>query len=169
MRATFASHSMAIHIHIFASLLALLLGPLQFSRKLRSSRPFVHRWMGRIYLGVAVALGGAAGLYMSYYAFGGLVAKAGFAGLAVAWLYTGLRAFTAVRSGDFASHERWMMRNYALTFGAVTLRLLLPPVFIFELPFAASYAAISWLCWVPNLLVAEWVWKTASKSSVATT
>jgi hypothetical protein len=65
---------------------------------------------------------------MSQYAFGGLLAKLGFAGLAIAWLFTGARAFVAARNRDFVSHRRWMIRN--------------------------------WLCWVPNLLVAEWLAKT---------
>lgn len=160
MRAAFESHPIGINTHIFASLLALVLGPFQFSTTLRSRRPWLHRWLGRVYLGVAVAVGGTAGLYMSYYAFGGVVAKLGFAALAVSWLCTGLRAFAAARRRDFASHRRWMIRNFALTFAAVTLRLYLPPVFILGLPFATAYAAISWLCWVPNLLVAEWLAKT---------
>ena len=72
------------------------------------------------------------------YAFGGPLAKLGFAGLAIAWLFTGARAFVAARTRDFVSHRRWMIRNFALTFAAVTLRLYLPPVFIVGLPFAMS-------------------------------
>lgn len=155
MRATFQSHPVGITTHIFASALALLLGPFQFSRHLRLQRPELHRWMGRIYLGVAVVVGGAAGLYMSYYAFGGIAAKLGFAGLALSWLYTGAKAFTAARGLDFVAHRRWMIRNFSLTFAAVTLRLYLPSVFIFQLPFELAYAVIAWACWVPNLLIAE--------------
>jgi uncharacterized membrane protein len=160
MRAAFESHSIGIKTHIFASALALLLGPFQFSARLRRKRPTLHRWLGRVYLGIAVAVGGVAGLYMSQHAFGGLLAKLGFACLAVAWLFTGARAFVSARNRDFASHRRWMIRNFALTFAAVTLRLYLPPVFIFGLPFETSYAVIAWVCWLPNLLVAEWLAKT---------
>lgn len=157
MRAVFESHPLGIGIHIFASSLALILGPFQFLAGLRTRRPHLHRWLGRIYLGVAVTAGGLAGLYMSYHAFGGLVAKLGFAGLALGWLYTGLRAYGAARAHDFAAHRRWMIYNFALTFAAVTLRLYLPWAFVFGWPFAQTYAAIAWLCWVPNLLVARWL------------
>lgn len=157
MTAVFRSHPVAIGTHIYASSLALLLGPFQFVQGLRARRPALHRWMGRIYLGVGVAVGGGAGLYMSYHAFGGLTGKLGFACLALAWLYTGARAYAAVRAGDIAAHRCWMMRNFALTLAAVTLRLYLPPVFIFQLPFAPAYAFIAWACWVPNLIVAEWL------------
>lgn len=162
MRAAFESHPVGIGIHIVASALALLLGPLQFSARLRSGRPALHRWLGRVYLGVGVAVGGAAGLYMSRHAFGGPLAQAGFAGLALAWLYTGARAYAAARARDFAAHRRWMIRNFALTFAAVTLRLYLPPVFILGLPFAPAYSVIAWLCWVPNLVVAERLANSAS-------
>lgn len=164
MRAVFEAHPVGIGTHIFASALALLLGPLQFSSRLRARRPMLHRWMGRAYLGVAVAVGGSAGLYMSVHAFGGPVAKLGFAGLALAWLFTGAQAYTAARRRDFAAHRRWMIRNFALTFAAVTLRLYLPPVFILQLPFAPAYAVIAWLCWVPNLLIAERIVRAVRRS-----
>lgn len=159
MQATFERHAPAIQAHILASALALLLGPAQFSTRLRASRPRLHRWMGRIYLGLAVGVGGIAGLYMSAVAFGGMPARLGFAGLALAWLYTGARAYGAIRRRAVAEHRQWMIRNFALSLAAVTLRLYLPFSFIFGWPFATAYATIAWLCWVPNLLVAEWLLK----------
>lgn len=47
----------------------------------------------------------------------------GLAGLALAWLYTGLRAYLAIRARDIAAHRCWMVRNFALAFASVTLRL----------------------------------------------
>jgi hypothetical protein len=55
-----------------------------------------------------------------------------------------------------------MIRSFALTFAAVTLRLYLPASQIAGMPFPAAYSAIAWLCWVPNLLVAEWFIRAAS-------
>jgi hypothetical protein len=48
-----------------------------------------------------------------------------------------------------------MIRSYALTFAAVTLRLYLPMALMASLDGLASYRAIAFLCWVPNLIVAE--------------
>jgi hypothetical protein len=48
-----------------------------------------------------------------------------------------------------------MVRNFALTFAAVTLRLWLPTAIIAGAPFELAYPVIAWLCWVPNLLLAE--------------
>jgi hypothetical protein len=111
--------------------------------------------MGRLYLGVGVLCGGLAGLYLATHAFGGPVSRLGFASLALAWLYTGWRAYRAIRAREVATHRRWMVRNFALTFAAVTLRLWIPASVVAGLPFATAYAAIAWLCWVPNLLFAE--------------
>ena len=155
MRATFEANAFAIKAHIFASAVALTLGPFQFSTRLRTRFLAVHRWMGRVYLAVGVGVGGLAGLYMAAHSFGGIVAHLGFGGLAIAWLYTGVRAYLAIRARDIAAHRRWMVRNFSLTFAAVTLRLYLPALLLTG-NFEAGYALIAWLCWVPNLLVAEW-------------
>ena len=155
MRATFEAHRLGLYAHVFAAIFALALGPFQFSARLRTRHLRLHRWSGRLYLGVGVLIGGAAGLYMAAYAFGGTVARLGFAGLAIAWLYTGLRAYVAIRSRDVTAHRRWMVRNFALTFAAVTLRLYLPAAVAAGVEMETAYPVIAWLCWVPNLVVAE--------------
>ena len=50
-----------------------------------------------------------------------------------------------------------MIRSYAVTLAALTLRLYLPLSQAAGIEFVAAYQVISWLCWVPNLLFAEWV------------
>jgi uncharacterized membrane protein len=155
MKASFLTHNVGIYAHIFASAVAICLGPFQFLASIRRRFVRLHRWMGRVYLGIGVLVGGLAGLYMATFAFGGIVSKLGFAMLAVLWLYTGLRAFLAIRRGEVTEHRRWMVRNFSLTLAAVTLRILLPASQIAGMPFEVAYPAIAWLCWVPNLLVAE--------------
>jgi uncharacterized membrane protein len=155
MRAAFQANSIGIYAHVFASAVALTLGPFQFSSRLRASHIQLHRWSGRAYLGVGVLLGGLSGLYMSFHAFGGAVARLGFGCLALAWLFTGLRAFLAIRRRDVALHRRWMVRNFALTFAAVMLRLYLPASMAAGVAFGLAYPVIAWLCWLPNVVVAE--------------
>lgn len=48
-----------------------------------------------------------------------------------------------------------MLRSYALTSAAITLRLYLGAATAAKLPFADAYPAIAWLCWVPNLALVE--------------
>ncbi len=155
MRATFDAHRQAITTHIVCAAVALILGPLQFSHRLRQSRPGLHRLIGYVYLLVGVGVGGAAGLYMSLFASGGTLARIGFGALACAWLYTGVAAFLAALEKDFAAHRAWMVRNFALTFAAVTLRLSMVPLFAMDIPFASFYPVLAWTCWIPNLLAAE--------------
>lgn len=152
-RDVYLAHQTGILTHIVGGVMALSLGPFQFLASLRERRPRVHRWIGRFYL-VGVLLGGVAGLYMSAYAYTGLVATLGFATLAILWLSIGFLAYRAIRAGFVDVHRQWMIRNFALTFAAVTLRL--------EIPFLAmlfggetGYQLVAWLCWLPNLLVAE--------------
>jgi hypothetical protein len=92
---------------------------------------------------------------MSVFAYGGPVAQFGFAVLAMLWLYTGLRAFTAIRTGNVSGHRRWIIRNFSLTLAAVTLRVYLPITMASGIEFALAYQVIAWLCWVPNLIIAE--------------
>jgi len=47
------------------------------------------------------------------------------------------------------------VRSFAMTFAAVTLRLYLPIAPMMGYDFMPAYVAISWLAWVPNLMVAE--------------
>lgn len=164
MRLTFLSHATGLYLHVFASSLALLTGPFQFSPTLRQRRPRMHRVLGRIYLGGGVLVGGLSGLYMSTHAFGGTGARLGFACLAIAWLYTGYRALRAIRRGAVAEHRAWMVRNFSLTLAAVTLRIYLPSSMVLGIPFETAYPFIAWLCWAPNLVIAERCFVPASRA-----
>lgn len=153
MKLNFIANKAVIYTHIFASAVALILGPFQLSTSLRRRFTSLHRLSGRVYLVVGVLLGGLSALYMSAFAFGGLIARLGFACLALFWLYTGLKAFLAIRQGLVAEHRKWMVRNFSLTFAAVTLRIYIPLSIAAGAPFEAAYPVIAWLCWVPNILV----------------
>jgi len=169
MKLAFEAHRVAILTHIFCSALAMLLGPWQFVPGLRARRPVLHRWSGRLYLVAGVLPGGIAGLYVSGFAFGGPVNQLGFAVLAVLWLASGVQAYRTIRAGRVNAHRQWMLRNFALTFAAVTLRIYLGTFAAMGIPFATFYAWLGWLCWVPNVLLIEWYIrrkKTAEKTPI---
>jgi len=153
--AHFARYFPLLLMHIIGGVVALVLGPWQFWERVRERYLRLHRWMGRAYL-IAVLAGSTAGLAMATVSLGGLVTHIGFGSLAGLWLLTALFAYFRVRHGEIDSHRDWMTRNYALTFAAVTLRLWLP-FFArgFHIEIMQAYMTVSWLCWVPNLLVAE--------------
>ncbi len=152
-----------LRAHIAASGFALIFGCFQFLKPLRQKAPRVHRWMGRGYV-LACLSGGAAGATIALSSTAGPIAGWGFFILGVLWLaFTSLGWFAAVRR-DFVAHERWMIRSFALTLGAVTLRLYLPigPMLTGG-DFLAAYVWIAWLAWVPNLIVAELLIATSRK------
>lgn len=144
------------YIHISFGGIALLTGWTQFSKRLRLRYLSAHRFIGKIYL-IAVLLSGTAGLYVAYYASGGIICTLGFGILAIVWLYTAIKAYTSIRALNIEEHKNWMTRNYALTFAAVTLRIYLPllTMFVFHNDFIPGYRIVSWLAWVPNLIIAE--------------
>jgi len=151
----FLTVPLAAALHLAASAIALAVGPFQHNSRIRGRFVNLHRWMGRTYV-LAVLAGGIAALVLATLSQGGLPTHIGFGLLAVLWLGTTATAYGYIRAGHQVSHRRWMTRSYALTFAAVTLRIYLPLSFAVGLPFEPAYQAISWLCWVPNLIVAEW-------------
>jgi uncharacterized membrane protein len=156
-QARFAEIPLFAAFHVVGSGVALLLGGFQFLRRIRTASPDLHRWMGRIYL-IAVLIGGIGGAVLAGRADGGLVAKLGFFLLSVVWLVSGWQAYAAARRGEITAHQLWMTRNFALTFAAVTLRLYLGIMTgALGIDFAEAYPAVAWICWVPNLIIAEWL------------
>lgn len=152
-------------VHATSSGLALLLGPWQFWPSLRARRPWLHRLAGRSYLAFCL-VGGLTGLVLGLNTAAGPLAQGGFTSLAVVWLGVNAMGYSAVLRRDFISHRRWMIRSFALTFAAVTLRLYLPISFAPGFSFEVAYPIISWACWAPNLIVAE-VWLRAHPQPTA--
>lgn len=144
----------AFFAHVILAPVALALVPFQLWQGLRDRRPLVHRLMGRAY-GMAVVISGASGLWLAVTTEAGPVAAFGFGLLAVLWLGTTITGIRLAMGGDRIAHRRWMIRSIALTLAAVTLRIQIPVGMVLEVPFDTAYPVIAWLCWVPNLILAE--------------
>ena len=142
-------------IHATLAATALLIGPFQFLARLRARWPKVHRAIGKAY--VAACLTAApAGFVLAMGSDAGPIAQSGFAVLAVLWFGATSYAFWLATQRRFVEHRRWMVRSFAMTFAAVTLRLYLPiPPMFLHMSFIEGYRVISWFCWTSNLLVAE--------------
>jgi uncharacterized membrane protein len=170
-----AAVQLAFYLHIGFSGLALLLSPSQFVTGLRTRAPQVHRAVGRVVLG-SIAIGGVAGLVLAPFSLAGAVGTAGFGLLAVLWVAFAATALLAILRGDVAAHRRWVVRTFALTYAAVTLRLWLAVLIAGQmglagvdeqLAFDRAYFLVPFLAWVPNLLVAEWYLTTRSRTPAA--
>jgi hypothetical protein len=157
--------------HMIAGPIALFAGAFQFLPRLRTHRPRLHRWTGRIYM-IACLVSGVGALATAPFASGGPVAGLGFGLLAVCWLTSSIGGWRAALQGKFDQHRIWMRFSYAMTFGAVTLRLQIP----FGIMFFGfhSYTEMSpWLAytaWIPNVIVValySWLRKSSRTSLVA--
>ncbi|GAB1819424.1 DUF2306 domain-containing protein [Herbidospora sp. RD11066] len=145
----------AFYAHIVFGGTALFLSPFQFAARIRNRVPRVHRVVGRIAL-ASILVAGVSGAVIAPVNAAGAIGTAGFGTLAVLWVAFAVMAFAAIRKGDVERHRQWATRVFALTYAAVTLRLwlvvLMPTLGSFE----AAYKIVPFLCWVPNLIVAEW-------------
>ena len=148
------THVGALTVHAGFAATALLIGPFQFFASLRASRRTLHRRIGLTYV-ICVLGGGLGGLVLSFGTTAGPVAGAGFGLLAVIWIGVTGNAWRLAVRRSFAAHARWMIRSFALTLAAVTLRIYMPLAVALHLDMPTAYVAIAWLCWVPNLIVAE--------------
>jgi len=141
-------------VHVLASATALLIGPFQFLTARKPARRGVHRTLGRIYA-VGCLVGAVSGLMLAVGASTGLVSTMGFGLLAIAWFATVAIGWRKAIQGNLSDHQEWMIRSFALTLAAVTLRLYLPIAQILPIDFEDGYRAISFLSWIPNLVIAE--------------
>ena len=151
----FAISPLTIAVHLAGGVVAIVLGAFQLNSRLRTRFRQAHRRLGQTYI-VAVTAGGLAGFILAFNSSGGLVTHFGFGLMAICWVGSTLNAYRHIRVGDVLAHRAWMIRSYAVTLAAVTLRVYLPLSLANGIEFEAAYQAISWLCWVPNLLVVEW-------------
>jgi len=86
---------------------------------------------------------------------GGLYVQLGFGLMAIVWLITTLNAYLLIRQRQVQAHQQWMIRSYAVTLAGVTLRLYLGISVLLGVKFVEAYPVLAWLCWVPNLIIAE--------------
>jgi hypothetical protein len=154
----------AFFIHVYASMWVLFAGFTQFSKTLLRERPGLHRIMGYIYVTDVLLITGPAGLLMGFYANGGLSSRIAFVLLAALWMFFTAMALIKAKQKDFRAHRRYMIRSYALTLSALTLRawkysiansIAIPPMDL--------YRIVAWLGWLGNLVVAEWIIRKMKK------
>lgn len=125
-----------------------------------------HRFTGRVYV---VSVLAAALPTPAFWAAGasGWASSSGFVALALAWVAATGLGWHAARRGKFAAHRRWMLRSYATTFAALTLRLQLGLLLLAGLPFREAFAIAAWASWLCNLAVLECVLRRPVLSSAA--
>jgi len=136
---------------------ALLLGPLQFSDRLRQRFTKLHRVIGRFYV-AGVFVGAPMGLYIQYYEerMGGTRSFSFAAGTdAALWVLTTAVALFFILKGKVQQHRHWMTRSYAVAIVFLEVRVV-SGVFGFDNNPAIS-ETIVWMCVAFSLLFADLV------------
>lgn len=134
---------------------ALLLGPLQFSDRLRQRFTKLHRVIGRFYV-VGVFVGAPMGLYIQYYEerMGGTRSFSLAAGTdAALWILTTAVAMFFILRGKVQQHRQWMTRSYAVAIVFLEVRAV-SGVLGFDESVTAG-ETIVWMCVAFSLLFAD--------------
>ena len=144
------------YIHITSSLWVMAGGILQFIPAVFRKKPAFHRWTGKLYVFSVLFLAAPSGLVLAFFANGGLPAKVGFSLQCVVWWLTTFIAWREIMQGKWTLHAEWMIRSYAITLAAVSLRTesYLMYYLLGTKPIE-TYLTVTWLSWTGNLLLAE--------------
>lgn len=146
----------AFYIHVFGSIFTLIAGFTQFSSYILVHHKKLHRLVGKIYVFAVLIVNAPAAFIMAIYASGLLPSKIAFVILDCLWFWFTYKAYKTAMNRDYKLHKEYMIRSYALTFSAITLRtwrIILSSLFVIT-PLHL-YMIDAWLGFVPNLLIAE--------------
>jgi uncharacterized membrane protein YozB (DUF420 family) len=142
--------------HGMAGACALLLGPMQFSDRLRQRFAKFHRVVGRFYIaGVFVAA--PLGFYIQHFEerMGGArsFSVAAAVDAALWWLTTGI-ALVFILKGKVQQHRQWMTRSFAVALVFLEVRVILGVTGLEKLNGAFDETVV-WICLAFSILFAD--------------
>jgi len=142
--------------HGMAGACALLLGPMQFSDRLRQRFTKFHRVVGRFYIaGVFVAA--PLGFYIQHFEerMGGArsFSVAAAVDAALWWLTTGI-ALAFILKGKVQQHRQWMTRSFAVALVFLEVRVILGVTGLEKLNGAFDETVV-WICLAFSILFAD--------------
>jgi len=150
--------------HGLGGTLALALGALQFSTRVRRRHPRLHRFSGKLYIASAFVAGPVA-IWIAFitspwFLIPFTVIQAG------TWMLFTFAAYSCIRRGDVNAHRRWMMRSYALVLIFLEGRVLM------AIPALARHGMeavvlVNWACLAVTLVAVECIlhWREIVPSS----
>lgn len=149
------------YAHVYTSIFVLFSGFIAVFVKPKAAFRNLHKFFGKIYVILLLLIAAPSGIYMGFYANGGILAKISFVILGILWWFTTYKAYLEIRKKNVLNHKKWMYRSYALAVSAITLRLWkVVLVYFFQPNPMDVYELIAWLGWVPNLILTEILIKT---------
>jgi uncharacterized membrane protein YozB (DUF420 family) len=147
----------AFYLHIIGSSIILLVGFFQFSKWVYNKRP-LHKALGKVYV-FGVLFFSAPGAYvMTLFINRGKWVFVSFLLQNTLWVIFTVAAWVLIKNRNVDGHVKMMRRSYSLAFGAVTLRFYIFLCSIFSargVDFPNNYIIISFMSWLPNLVLVE--------------
>jgi uncharacterized membrane protein len=154
---TFAgAYRPAFYIHIFSGPIVLLNGLILLSETVRRHYPRLHRYLGRIQVGVLLLFMLPSALVMSPQSFAGWPAGLSFLLLSAATAICAIAGVHFARRQRYHQHRRWMLRCNVLICSAVALRQISGGFGLFGVQNAeGAYIVAAWTSWLVPLVVCE--------------
>jgi hypothetical protein len=165
--ANFARHRGLTLAHIIPAAFYITLLPFQFANRLRARFPRLHRWNGRVLVGLGAYVAITA-LVMSFtMAIGGANESAATALYAVLLLFFLYKGFRTALTRRFSEHREWMVRAYGVTLGISVTRPIVGAFFAARrLQPQQFFGTAFWLGFTISLLAAEgWLIRTRSATA----
>ncbi len=158
----FARYPLLTLLHIIPGVLFMVLGPLQFVRRIRSRHLQLHRWSGRVFVASGAVIGVTALIMGIVMAIGGANETAATVFFAVIFLVALGKAVIHIRRGDSARHREWMLRAFAVGLAIATIRPIVALFFILsDLSPREFFGIAFWLGFTSHLIAAElWIQHT---------
>ncbi len=148
------------YVHVYSAIFVLLAGFTQFNSRILTAYPKIHKYLGYLYVGFVLLFASPSGIFIGWFANGGLIVKTSFIILGVLWFWVTLKATLLILKRKIIAHKKFMYRSFALAASAITLRLWkVILVYLFHPAPMDVYQIIAWVGWIPNLLIAEWLIK----------
>jgi len=142
-------------VHISTAPLLAIIGLFIFSG-IQKDNKRLHRVLGKIYVVTTLVVCAPSGLFLSFYAFGGIVSKLSFVLLSVLWFFVTFKAFLLIRDGKVEEHRTMMTRSFIFLISALNLRII---CFVFIQFFNWSgpemYTTAGVISWVVPLMFYE--------------
>jgi uncharacterized membrane protein YozB (DUF420 family) len=142
--------------HGLAGACALLLGPMQFSDRLRRRFAKVHRVLGRFYV-AGVFIAAPLGFYIQHFEerMGETRSFTIAAGVdAALWMLTTGIAFVFILKGKVQQHRQWMTRSFAVALVFLEVRVIVGITGWENLGPAAVETAV-WVCLAFSVLLGD--------------
>lgn len=158
-------------VHVLPGLLFMVLGPLQFVRRIRCQNLRLHRWCGRVFMAAGFVIGVSA-LFMSFQmAIGGANETAATTLFAIVFLFALTKALFHIRRREVALHREWTIRAFAIGLAVATIRPIVGAFFAFsrithQTP-REFFGIAFWIGFTLHLLAAEiWINYTRPRMAV---